>query len=96
MAPGDYRVSGHVPVIMGGAYLLTIRSNWVHFVLMGTSEIHKEFKMKKSQKIRKLLRSSATKSIKEIDAELDKESPSCESIRIILRCWSLMRTNSEM
>ncbi|UYV84338.1 hypothetical protein LAZ67_X001889 [Cordylochernes scorpioides] len=38
--------------------------------------------MKKSQKIRTLLRSSATKSIKEIDAELDKESPSRETIRI--------------
>ncbi|UYV75423.1 hypothetical protein LAZ67_13000216 [Cordylochernes scorpioides] len=38
--------------------------------------------MKKSQKILTLLRSSATKSIKEIDAELDKESPSLETIRI--------------
>ncbi|UYV69371.1 K02A2.6-like [Cordylochernes scorpioides] len=38
--------------------------------------------MKKSQKIRTLLRSSATKSIKEIVAELDKETPSRETIRI--------------
>ncbi|UYV79905.1 hypothetical protein LAZ67_18001017 [Cordylochernes scorpioides] len=38
--------------------------------------------MKKSQKIRTLLRSSAAKSIKEIDTELDKESPSRETIRI--------------
>ncbi|UYV70876.1 hypothetical protein LAZ67_8000946 [Cordylochernes scorpioides] len=42
----------------------------------------REFKVKKSQKSRTLLRSSATKSIKEIVAELDKESPSRETIRI--------------
>ncbi|UYV77229.1 hypothetical protein LAZ67_15000185, partial [Cordylochernes scorpioides] len=38
--------------------------------------------MEKSKKLRTLLRSSATKSIRELDAELEKESPSRETIRI--------------
>ncbi|UYV60413.1 hypothetical protein LAZ67_1001082 [Cordylochernes scorpioides] len=38
--------------------------------------------MKKNQKLRTLLRSSATKSIREIDAEMEKESPSRETIGI--------------
>ncbi|UYV67640.1 hypothetical protein LAZ67_5001433 [Cordylochernes scorpioides] len=38
--------------------------------------------MEKSKKLRTLLRSSATKSIREIDAEWEKESPSRETIRI--------------
>ncbi|UYV65812.1 hypothetical protein LAZ67_3005513, partial [Cordylochernes scorpioides] len=41
--------------------------------------------MKKNQKLRTLLRSSATKSIRELDAELEKESPSRETIRINLK-----------
>ncbi|UYV71737.1 hypothetical protein LAZ67_9000193 [Cordylochernes scorpioides] len=41
--------------------------------------------MKNNQKLRTLLRSSATKSIREIDAELEKESPSRETIGIKFR-----------
>ncbi|UYV61714.1 hypothetical protein LAZ67_1006119 [Cordylochernes scorpioides] len=89
LAPSDFHLYPALKWHLGGKHFANddeVQAEANHWLLrQDTAWYNSEFKMKKNQKLRTLLRSSATESIREIDAEMEKESPSRETIRIYFK-----------